>query len=177
MKRLVCPYCGGKFRLEEATTEALYYELGTLDGRFGRHWAAVDEYIDCFAQRAQGTVPIKRRIRIANEIYKLFETCEFEFQGKRYRTDHKAIIEAMLEICNLAKWGFRNHNYLKIMLKKTAERVSAEGLTAKEETAKEEERKVGSKHHAADGDEVRLDEALERHPELKNALNRFGREP
>ncbi|MBA7628083.1 hypothetical protein ES703_35553 [subsurface metagenome] len=174
MKKLVCPYCGGKFRLEEATTEALYYEFGKIDGKFGRHWPAVDEYIDCFAQTEHGTVSIKRRVRIAGEILRLFEAQKFEYQGKRYRTSREEIIRAMLEICNAGKWGFRNHNYLKVMLKKSAERISAEGLTAKEEQAREGRRVQGAQSRA-NKNESTVDDYKARHG-IKSLLDKIGRE-
>lgn len=172
--KLTCPYCGGKFRLEEATTEALYYELGKIDGKFGRHWPAVDEYIDCFAQTEHGTVSIKRRVRIAGEILRLFEAQEFAYKGKRYRTSREEIIRAMLEICNAGKWGFRNHNYLKVMLKKSAEKVSAEGLTAKEESQREERRAHGAERKA-EGDESTIDDYKARHG-VKSLLDMIGKE-
>jgi len=177
MKPLICPFCGGKFRIEEATTEAIFLAYGQLQGKFDRHWPAVDEYIDCFAQSAQGTVSFKQRVRRAAELLKLFETQEFEFQGKRYRTTRQEIITAMLEICNAGKWGFNNHNYLKKILLKTAERVSAEGMTAAEEKGKEEEKRVGSRQYGVSTkDEIGLEEAIKRHPSLKQALDKFGKE-
>jgi len=174
MKKLICPYCGGKFRLEEATTEAIYYELGRIDGKFGRHWPAVDEYIDCFAQTEHGTVSIKRRVRIAGEVLKLFENQEFAFEGKRYRISQQEIISTMLEICNAGKWGFRNHNYLKVMLKKSAERVSAEGLTAKEEQAREERRAHGTECRVEENKST-VDDYKRRHG-IKSLLDKIGRE-
>jgi len=175
MKNLICPFCGGKFRLEEATSEALCYAFGKLDGKFGRHWPTVDEYIDCFAQSEHGTVSIKRRVRIAGEVLKLFEKQEFEYEGKRYRISRQDIVNAMLEICNAGKWGFRNHNYLKVMLKKSAARVSAEGLTAKEEQAREEKRRAQGAQRRANENVSTVDDYKARHG-IKSLLDKIGKD-
>jgi len=173
LKQLICPFCGGKFRLEEATTEEIYLTLGRIQGKLDRHWPIIDEYIDCFARSPHGIITIKHRVRRAAEILKLFESQEFEHQGKRYRTTRPEIIKAMTEICNAAKSGFTNHNYLKVILKKSAERVSAEGMTAKEEQTSELDRRTSGGQRKED---IGLEEALERHPQLKDTLERFGKE-
>jgi len=171
LKQLICPFCGGKFRLEEATTEEIYLTLGRIQGKLDRYWPIIDEYIDCFARSPQGIITIKHRVRRAAEILKLFESQEFEHQGKRYRTNRPEIIKAMTEICNAAKSGFTNHNYLKVILKKSAEKLSAEGVTAREETEREKRRRGESEQ-----EDIGLKEALGRYPKLKNALERFGKE-
>jgi len=139
--KLVCPVCGSKVDMEQATHEELMHELVELAARFGRNWELVHEYVDCFRQEQWGSVTLKKRVRLTKEVWRLFEKNEFEYQGKRYRTDWTGVIAAITEVVNRDKFGFRNHNYLKSIMMKDAERVSAEGLTAKEEREKERQRR------------------------------------
>lgn len=138
--KLICPRCNNTFDLAEAVREAQHVEVADIAARFGKHWQIVYEYTDCFRQSEFGPVALAKRLRLLKEVWHLFDVLVFSAQGKRYRTGWTDILAAMTEICNANKWGFRNHNYLKAILKKTAERVSVEGLTAKEEQEREDSR-------------------------------------
>ena len=119
-------------------------ELMDLAAKFGRNWELVYEYVDCFRQAEWGCVRLKRRVALTKDVWRLFERNEFECQGKRYRTDVSGILEAMTLIVNSAKFGFKNHNYLKKVLSaKDAEKVSAQGMTAGEERTREQARTSG----------------------------------
>ena len=65
----------------------------------------------------------------------------FQVEKKRYRITRDRIVVGLRTVCDLEKFGFKNHNYLKRVLVPDAERISAEGLTAKEERKREEVKK------------------------------------
>jgi len=140
--KLICPACNSRFNLEEAAREALHQEMVDLASKFGRNLELVSEYIDCFRQEQFWNIQLKKRIRLLKELWRLFETNEFRYQGKRYKIDWARIIAAMTVVVNADKFGFKNHNYLKRIMMTDAEMLSAEGLTAKEEQAREEERQT-----------------------------------
>ncbi len=137
MTKLICPHCQSKISLEEAAREGLYREMVGLASRFGSSWELASEYIDCFRQTEFGCVRLNKKVRMLNELWKLFETNEFGYQGKRYRVDWALILAAINVTISADKWGFKNHNYLKRIMMKDAKKLSAEGLTAEEEERRE----------------------------------------
>lgn len=143
MTKLICPVCQSMFLLEQAAHEALMWEVVDLAGKFGRNWELVHEYIDTFRQEQFGSVMLKKKVRLLKEIWRLFDTNSFEYQGKRYRTDWARILAGMTVVVNVDKFGFRNHNYLKKVMVAGAERLSVEGLTAREEEKREGKRRSG----------------------------------
>ena len=141
MNKLVCPVCQSKYELEEAAVTTALKEMVALAARFGKVWSLVEEYVETFRTSQWGSLTIKKRVRLLNETLKLWETGEFEFRGRRYRTDHARIRSALDTVCNLDKFGFKNHNYLKSVLKDGAKRISAAGETAAEERKREKNRR------------------------------------
>ena len=137
MTTLICPHCEKSFDLRDAVRETEHRELTEIAAKFGRAWSLAFEYSECFRQSEFGNVPLTKRLRILKELSELFDTSLFSYQKKRYRTDWNTILRCLKEICNMQKWGFRNHNYLKTMLKKDADQLSIQGLSAKEERIRE----------------------------------------
>jgi hypothetical protein len=141
-----CPHCARKFNLLTGEVMGLAIQLGNLANQFREHWPLVSEYVDCFRPKG-GSVTLKRRVRILTELARFFETLEFEYDGKRYRTRLTDIRWAMRHVCDAQMEAFQNHNYIKKMLVNTAgaDRVSAEGLTAVEEEERERRRASGER--------------------------------
>jgi len=182
--KLICPHCGGEFRPEEATKERIYHELIELASKFGGSWHLVDEYADCFRRSEFGAMTTKKRVRILKEIYELLNNEQFIYDSKRYRAGRKEFLAAMLEVCNAEKKELKNHNYLYVILKKSAARVSAEGLTAKEESQRELARrssarsmadKPGGERRAEEGKDIKIKDPGVRHA-VKNFLDKIGKE-
>jgi len=142
--KLQCPKCGSRFEMEQAVRELEQSETHDIAAKLGEHWRLVFEYSECFRQEEYGDVPLSKRLRIFKSIVQILETLIFSSHGKQYRTSWHEIVKAMTTICNMQKWGFRNHNYLSTLLVKTADRLSAEGLSAKEEAARETRRAQGA---------------------------------
>lgn len=149
-----CPVCRSKFGVDDCLKEGLKDEFVELASFFGRGWMVVNEYVDCFRGNQWGSVGEKKRLRILQEIKFLFESCEFEFEKKKYRTDKKSIYGAIKVVIDKEMTKLRDHNYLKQILIDPfegtqgvvkAQRVSAEGMTAKEEAAWENLKAENSK--------------------------------
>ena len=136
-ERITCPYCDHSIDLDIIDMAGLWKERAALAARFGGGWKIVNEYVEAFRVRPGARMALKKRLRHLEELAKLWETGVFEYDGRRYRVGKDAIMAAMQKVCNAEKTGFKDHAYLKVVLKDGAERVSAEGLTAKEEVARE----------------------------------------
>jgi len=138
--RIECPYCGKIYDLDQIENNEMFRERADLAARLGRAWPVVNEYIDAFRSKTTGRVTIKTRIRRLREVVHLWETCEYEIHGKRYRTTQEKILKALDQVCLNQLSGCNNHNYLKKVLLQGAKRVSVEGMTAKEENDREQKR-------------------------------------
>ena len=147
--KLMCPKCGSRFKMEQAVRELEQAETHDIAAKLGQHWRLVFEYSECFRQSEYGDVSLESRLRIFRSVARLFDTGIFSYRGRSYRTSWHEVTTAMTEICNMAKWGFRNHNYLLTMLTKGADRLSAEGLTAREEREREHARAAHSSQGTA----------------------------
>lgn len=140
--RLTCPVCQSRYTLEDAANSEITRQMVALAAKLGKCWDIAWEYAETFRQSQYGNITLKKRLRLLKEIARLWEACGFEYQGKRYRTDRRQILEGLNAVCNLDKFGFKNHNYLKAILLNGAKGISAEGLTAEEEARRESDRKT-----------------------------------
>ncbi len=177
MNKLVCPVCQSKYELQEAATTAALKEMVGLAARFGKVWGMVEEYVETFRASQWGSITIKKRVRLLNEMSKLWETGEFEYNGKRYRADRAGIRAAINTVCNADKFGFKNHNYLKAILKDGAKRVSASGHTAGEEQKRETSRGQRTEDRgqtADDGDTVITAEEFKSRKGIKSLADQIG---
>lgn len=149
-----CPVCRSKFCVDDCIKEGIKDELIELAAFLGKNWQLCNEYCDCFRPTQWGAVGEKKKIRLLSEMRHLFETCEFEYDGKKYKVDKSRAIAAIRAVVDAEKYGFKNHNYLKkVMLDgeffqadgRTCgkpKRLSAEGMTAAEEEKREKERRA-----------------------------------
>lgn len=161
--KLTCPVCMSKFAPECLDAAAEFSELIELAARLGSVWALANEYLQAFRLVQGGAITIKMRLRRLREITDFWETGNFEFGGRRYRTDRTQIKNAMLTVCNAQKVGFSNHNYLKRILLNGAEQVSAEGLTARDEQEREDAlRRRGTQSNGQKSEKTTLTEFEQR---------------
>ena len=162
--KLGCPQCGSKFTIAQAMHEAAMKEMIELAAKFGANWGLVFDYSECFRQETWGSVREQKRLRLLKEIWRLFEKCEFDIDGKRYRTDWTRIIAAIRTVVDADKFGFKNHNYLKrVLLGEKAERLSAEGMTAREESDREAVRREhGAERIEPNGEHITAQEYKDR---------------
>lgn len=140
-EKLTCPFCARAIDLDMVETADLWKDRERLAARLGPAWRLANEYIDAFRAHPEHRITLKRRVRHLMPIAHLWETKEFEFNGKRYRVTEPVIRDALTRVCETGKFGFKDHNYLKVILVKGAERISAQGLTAAEERKRDEARR------------------------------------
>lgn len=148
--KITCPYCDRSFDLDQLEMADLWRERTTLASRLGQAWKLANEYCDSFRTGRDARITLKRRVAILNDVARLWEGCVFEFDGRRYKTDQRQILDALHAVCSVAKTGFTNHNYLKRVLMgskqgdlRQARLLSSEGLTAEEEAERERARRAG----------------------------------
>jgi len=149
MDKLTCPYCERSFGLDEVENAELWQERAELAAALGPAWKLANEYVDCFRANHGTRMALKKHVRILREVAKLWQQGRFAFDGKKYRVREGHVIQALHDVCNADKVAFQNHNYLKRVLLKHAERLSEEGLTANEE----EQREIKRRTEAAKGRE------------------------
>lgn len=157
-----CPVCHSKYSIDDLMRENVKDEMIELAAFFGKSWVLCNEYCDCFRNGQWQSVSEKKKLRLLSELKTLFELCEFEYDGKRYRSDKGRILAAIRVVVDAEKYGFKNHNYLKrVMLggdlaqadgknSMRPQRLSAEGLTASEEAAKD--KNVGARRAVPDSE-------------------------
>ena len=155
--KITCPWCEKSFDLDLLESADLWRERSDLAARLGAQaWKLANEYADSFRSARDARITLKRRIAILSDIARLWEGCIFEYDGRRYKTDQRSILDALQAVCSAAKAGFTNHNYLKRVLmcpaqpERQAKLLSAEGLTAGEEEAREQCRRLGRTPQDAD---------------------------
>jgi hypothetical protein len=141
--KLACPHCGKPVDPEQLERAGDWRECWQLAARLGKSNGLVDEYAEHW--RGKGGLTLKKKIRVYREVAQLLESSEFKFDGRRYRTDQRSVLQAIRETVDAARPPLRNHNYLFTILTRTAERLSAEGFSAKGEAQRERTAAGGGK--------------------------------
>lgn len=139
-EKIICPYCGHAIDSDTVELPELWQERGRIKETFKGIWQLVVEYMDAFRVAVGAPMSLRKKIRFLKPLAEIWITCIFDSKGKRYKVTREVLIDGMTKVCNVEKFGFENHNYLKVIIVKGAERVSAEGLTAMEEKRREEKR-------------------------------------
>jgi len=158
--KLTCPFCERSFDIEAVEGADLFRERAEIAAKLGPLWGPANEYIDCFRASRGARLNLKRRVRILGEIKRLWESGEFEYDGKRYRIRQADILAGIQAVCNADKVGFQNHNYLKRVLMPQGSRLSAEGLTSSEEVEREQKRRGGPERQRSEVRGQRSEEHL-----------------
>ena len=115
--KITCPWCEKSFDLDLLESADLWRERSDLAARLGAQaWKLVNEYADSFRSSRDARITLKRRIAILNDLASFWKGCVFEYDGKRYRTDQRSILDALQAVCSAVKTGSTNHNYLKRVL-------------------------------------------------------------
>lgn len=161
MSKVTCPFCAGDFDGEMVEVSELWRERDEIAAALGPLWKLANEYVEAFRKDPKVRMILKKRVRLLGEVRALWERCEFEYEGKRYRTDQRLIRMAMTDVCNRDLINCKNHNYLKSCLVKTASRVSTEGMTAMEENTRHISHR-GTEDAEKGEERIGLDEALRR---------------
>jgi len=143
--KLTCPHCLAKIELDQAEASADFSRLASLAAKYGAAWDLVSDYLQSFRARGTGYVTLKKRVSLlGGELLNIWQYKQFTYNRRSYRTSSQALKKALYDINAMNKTGFKNHNYLKVILQDTAESLSAEGLTAADEQAREERRRSGA---------------------------------
>jgi len=116
MLKLTCPVCGAEIGLDQAGQAAELMALGRAAAAFGEDWDLVSEYLELFRARPGGPLLLKKRLRLAREVWGLWERGYFECDGREYRVSREAVREALRQMGNRGLQGLKNHNYLKKIL-------------------------------------------------------------
>jgi len=107
---------------------------------FGADWPLISEYLDCFKPASGKEMTAKRRLRLAREIWRLWEPGQFQFGREFYRVGREEFREALSTTINQVRPPLTGHNYLKKVLLGAAEQTSRR----KERELREKEERLRS---------------------------------
>ncbi len=122
--KLRCPACGAESDLAQMTQAAELLALDRAAAAFGDDWPLVKEYLDAFRSPVRGALPLTKRLRLAREIWQMWQGGQCEFDGQVYQVDRPEFRAALITVVNQVKVGLTNHNYLKKVLVGAARETS-----------------------------------------------------
>jgi len=122
LTKLFCPACGAEVTLEQLSQAADVLALHRAAAAFGDDWSLVREYLDLF--KGKRALKIPKLVRLAREVWKMWQAGGFEFGRAHYRVGREEFREALRATCNQASQGLTNHNYLCKVLVGAAEKTS-----------------------------------------------------
>lgn len=120
--KLICPACGAEVTLEQLSQAADVLALHRAAAAFGDDWPLVREYLDLF--KGKRALKIPKMVRLAREVWKMWQAGGFEFGRAHYRVGREEFREALRATCNQASPGLTNHHYLLKVLVGAAEKTS-----------------------------------------------------
>lgn len=119
---LVCPACGAEISLEQFEQAADILALHRLAAAFGDDWGLVREYVELF--RGKQALKVVKILRLAREIWEIWSRGRFLSNRQEYEVGREEFKEALRITCNQVSPPLSNHNYLKKVLVKAAEKTS-----------------------------------------------------
>jgi hypothetical protein len=124
--KLTCPACGHEFTLDQGSRAAELLALEKASQAFGVDWEVVNEYLNCFRRRLNGSMSISKRLRLAREVYELWKNGQFRIEKENYQVSRAGLLEGLRQVANRELTGLTGHNYLKKILRETARGESQE---------------------------------------------------
>jgi hypothetical protein len=122
--KLRCPACGAEISLDQAAQAADLLSMDKAAAAFGADWQLVGEYLDGFRSSPASPLALKKRLRLAREVWSMWESGKFAIGGAWYMVGREEFREALRVTCNQVGSGLSNHNYLKKVLVGAAEQTS-----------------------------------------------------
>lgn len=147
---MTCPHCGERFDLMQAAQDKELAQLEAVLSQFGEARGLAQDYIGLFRKGPESTQRVSVKLRLARQVLNVWRSLEFDYDGRAWKTTRGQVQEALQAVL-VAKprpCGFRNHNYLKQIMRGRA--AKAEG---KAERRAEEQRadQAAERREAAPG--------------------------
>ena len=175
--KLRCPACGAEFDWEAAVRDRDQEELVRAAAAFGADWFLISEYLNGFRLRPDAALGLTKRVRLAREVWQMWEHGKFALGGQWYTVGRQEFREALRQVANRELTGLKNHNYLKQVLTAAARKTSAR--LERELRQKEQGMMVGREAGMAGGDACPTPlpelEEIPGDPEWRAELKRLGR--
>jgi len=122
--KLRCPTCGAEFDWEAAVRDRDQEELVRAAAAFGADWFLISEYLNGFRLRPDAALGLTKRLRLAREVWQMWEHGKFALGGQWYTVGRQEFREALRQVANRELTGLKNHNYLKQVLTAAARKTS-----------------------------------------------------
>ena len=167
--KFVCPYCTREIKPEMAELTGEWEEYRALAARLGDHCRLASEYAEHF-RAASGRMTLKKKLQVLRAAARLLEDGRFNYGGKHYRADKMGVLQGLRITIDSTEPPLKNHNYLKAILSKKAEKLSAEGLTATEEQQREDNRRQARRPAAPEASSIDPEEGKRKARELAESL-------
>ncbi len=133
---ITCPCCGEAFDVLAVQQGRDVAEFEAMLRQFGESRGLALDYINLFRATPQSAQRLSTRAKLAGELLKLWRTGEFSHEGRAWEVSRSQINEALAEVIRVkgAAAGFKNHNYLKTVLRQAAgkQEAKAEGATERQ---------------------------------------------
>ncbi len=123
-RKLKCPACGTEISLEQLEQTADLEALRKAEESYGVDWTMIREYLDCFRPASGKALTVKKQLRLAREVYEMWSSGRFSSNRQEYEVERQEFREALRITCNQVSPPLTNHNYLKKVLLKAAEKTS-----------------------------------------------------
>jgi len=170
--KLRCPACGAEFLWEAAVRDRDQEELVRAAAAFGADWFLISEYLNGFRLRPDAALGLTKRLRLAREVWQMWEHGKFALGGQWYTVGRQEFREALRQVANRELTGLKNHNYLKQVLTAAARKTSAR----LEKELRQKEQGAGARGPGS-GEEETLPEPQDwpEDPEWRAEARRLGR--
>jgi len=122
--KLQCPACGAEFDWEQAVRNRDQEEFVKAAAAFGADWFLISEYLNGFRLRPDAALGLTKRLRLAREVWQMWDTGKFALGGQWYTVGREEFREALRQVANRELTGLKNHNYLKQVLTAAARKTS-----------------------------------------------------
>lgn len=160
MAKIRCLECGAWLDMTAIMKDTEWREVLELSHRFGPYSKLIFEYADSFRAKPGRSMPLKKQIRILQEVLAMYEKETFSFQRSQYAVTKVHIIEGIRRVCDRELTNLQNHNYLKKILLGLLEK-DRNKKEAQEETRKEIEKQYPYRQRKEVNEEVPQERAQE----------------
>lgn len=155
---ITCPCCGEAFDVLAVQQGRDVAEFEAMLRQFGESRGLALDYINMFRATPQSAQRLSTRAKLAGELLKLWRSGEFSYEGRAWAVSREQINQALAEVIRVkgAAAGFKNHNYLKTVLRQTASKTEAKAEGHRERERRDPSQRPHAEPEKMGGEEVPL---------------------
>lgn len=136
--KIICPHCESEFAMKHAQQTEEIIAIARIAARFGKGFAWVDQYLQCFKTAPDKPVKPGKYKLLLEELAAMVTGESIIYDRQEYYVKKEALFAAIRYVGLSGKFGFKNHNYLKKVAIQQHKKLNAN--QAREEKRVERER-------------------------------------